>query len=763
MKNVIIFVFLIISQVFSFEKGETPDKSNKISLNEDKKYTTDDLNVDISEEKCKIVIENLIKLLEDAYIYTEIRKNPPDPKYFKPVDLISELNNIKTNDRKYYDFFRDIKSILGKTKDMHLSIFASSTPNNIALMTFQFVLPFEFGIIGENSNDAKIIIKNVNSYLNYYTEEQKKFIEQHVGKSLKRINGTDPFDFIQNLNIEFLSCHNSHSIFTFKLLNAHHIEINSSPMTSKELSNIKFEFENENDFIVLDYYLYHLVLNQTSEEQFLNFYEKETKFDFKNMNPKSLFEIENKFNSLNNKLKENKDTKFWTYSTNDFSESFQCRVDEENKLNVFKQTSFLYIENNYLNANEIFEKCTELFYSNDYPIVGIEAFNSGGVVKSALYLLKLIQPKTLYIPHYSTKITKLIKDYVESNEVSITIDPDMYQRIDTETCKPLSKFEDLGEIIDDYGYGVKHHRSKSFGIFNHSDSKNHKKRREKYFKMGHTKKPTEIIIFTDSFSYSATSHFIKGLQETGGAILVGYMGNPKSDDVFDASQAPTFVGGFSNSDIYQNLKDCGFWLQGVSIYESFNYTYKEKNPTPREFIINPVDERVPIYEKYSDGIYDKFITEAKKIFKKYNTDRKCNPNNLDLLFDPNNGEECYKFENDIHAHGGYTCDPETKEWSNICRPYYCDLGYYFDKSQNKCITDICTENNYDENEDKNEKGKLETWHIILIVVGLILILGIIGVVLYFVKFRKKNTPVKIDTIAESDYILGGDNDIDKDE
>ena len=139
---------------------------------------------------------------------------------------------------------------------------------------------------------------------------------------------------------------------------------------------------------------------------YLNFYEKETKFDFKNMNPKSLFEIENKFNSLNNKLKENKDTKFWTYSTNDLSESFQCRVDEENKLNVFKQTSFLYIENNYLNANEIFEKCTELFYSNDYPIVGIEAFNSGGVVKSALYLLKLIQPKTKIIKKEEKNILK---------------------------------------------------------------------------------------------------------------------------------------------------------------------------------------------------------------------------------------------------------------------------------------------------------------------------------------------------------------------
>ena len=33
----------------------------------------------------------------------------------------------------------------------------------------------------------------------------------------------------------------------------------------------------------------------------------------------------------------------------------------------------------------------------------------------------------------------------------------------------------------------------------------------------HLKKPTEILIFTDSYSFSTTSYFIKGLQETGGA------------------------------------------------------------------------------------------------------------------------------------------------------------------------------------------------------------------------------------------------------
>ena len=42
------------------------------------------------------------------------------------------------------------------------------------------------------------------------------------------------------------------------------------------------------------------------------------------------------------------------------------------------------------------------------------------------------------------------------------------------------------------------------------------------------KRPTDIvIIFTDSFSFSATSGLIKGLQNTGGAITIGYLGNPK--------------------------------------------------------------------------------------------------------------------------------------------------------------------------------------------------------------------------------------------
>ena len=66
------------------------------------------------------------------------------------------------------------------------------------------------------------------------------------------------------------------------------------------------------------------------------------------------------------------------------------------------------------------------------------------------------------------------------------------------------------------------------------------------------KKPTDIIIFTDSYSYSATSGFIKGFQNTGGAIIVGYFGNPKikGTDLFDGSQSFSSVKSINNFYLY---------------------------------------------------------------------------------------------------------------------------------------------------------------------------------------------------------------------
>ena len=305
------------------------------------------------------------------------------------------------------------------------------------------------------------------------------------------------------------------------------------------------------------------------------------------MNEVSILDIKRKYYKLNNK--EEKSNIEWEYYTIN-KEGLKCRVDKNNKVNIFVQTTFNFIDEEYKNALEVIDNCTEAFYNNSFPIIGIESNNGGGIIEVSLYLQQFLQVKILQRTHFSAKISNLLKEEMEK---------DMSDIIELETCKKFNKFDDMKEIIDDYGKdeqgnNIKHHRTKIFEIFNSTILKEHKERRKKYFEKYSLKKPTEIIIFTDSFSYSSTSFFIKGLQETGGAIVVGYKGNPKTNEFFEASHSPSAVTNFNGSEIYNDLLEDGFEIIGTTYFESYNYLYQEKNPIPREYLMHPVDERVNI-------------------------------------------------------------------------------------------------------------------------------------------------------------------------
>ena len=398
----------------------------------------------------------------------------------------------------------------------------------------------------------------------------------------------------------------------------------------------------------------------------------------------------------------------------------------------------------------LIDNCTEAFYKNSYPIIGIESNNGGGIVEVSLYLQQFLQVKILQRTHFSTKVSNLMKEEMEKN---------MNDIINIETCEKFDTFDEMKEIVDDYGkdeqgFDIEHHRTKIFHLFNKTVLKEHKDRRKKYFDNYNLKKPTEIIIFTDSFSYSSTSFFIKGLQETGGAILVGYKGNPKSDEFFEASHSPSAVSNFNGTDIYDTLYENGFEIIGTTFFESYNYSYQEKNPIPREYLTHPIDERVNIYQSYDDSIYQQFIDEAKIIFEKYNLKKGCNPDNQKLLFDPNNKKECYEFKEDSHAHGGYLCDNKTKQWSDICAPFYCDIGYYFDHYKNKCVLDQCTENK--EEKDNEEEDSFPVWAIVVITISVILVIVIIIVLVKIFYKRNKEETEEI----SGDLLVKSKSDVD---
>ena len=240
-----------------------------------------------------------------------------------------------------------------------------------------------------------------------------------------------------------------------------------------------------------------------------------------------------------------------------------------------------------------------------------------------------------------------------------------------------------------------------------------------------TKKPTEIIIFTDYHSFSATSIFLKSFQQSGGAIIVGYFGNPKDNETIkDSSISSSGIINYFWTEHYQNLYNLNFTLQ-LTGQEFYYYDYQEENPIPQEYKIFPVDEHIDIYEEYNDDIYELFIESAETIFQKYNN--KCNINNKLLLLEDNN---CYKIKDVEHAHGGYVCG-DNGEWNRTkCQAFYCDIGYYYDTYKKKCIEDICTK------EEKKDEGKDNNDSISLVAIILIISLGIVILIIAVFLIRR---------------------------
>ena len=202
-------------------------------------------------------------------------------------------------------------------------------------------------------------------------------------------------------------------------------------------------------------------------------------------------------------------------------------------------------------------------------------------------------------------------------------------------------------------------------------------------KMKNIRKPTDIIIFTDGYSYSATSDFIKSTQLLGGAIIVGFGGNPLIES-FDASQSDSSVIDTDdmNDEWSNKFKKLNFTLSYTIIEFFSDIDYPKVLNIPLEFKINLIDERIDYYSQYDDEHYYNFVTEGLKIYEKYKF--QCNKLNKLLIYYTN----LCTFEKK-GLQGGFECG-DNGIWNfTKCVPSYCDNGYIFDKINKECIEYIC--------------------------------------------------------------------------
>ena len=642
----------------------------------------------IDEDKSHYIIGNISSYLNNFYIYKDIAKKPPkienlENYHHKPIDLVDSLSKISTKNKTYLSLFQEINKVLKTVRDDHLNILLNNIEDKLKLPTTSFCIPFEFYIDTEKGVERDIPVVKIRPFYNcLFNYRNKKFIndnlQQHVNISLKSINNTEPFEYIQNFG-KYQKLKNRHAQFTDNLNSIKSSRIDFIPFDLSDLVGINYEFEN-GDIINLDYYFVTPSnFKDINQEEFEEFH-----LSINNNQP-SLYLIPNIFQSkkLFQKKKgilfeEDKTAIEWDIETKD--KLLKCKVDKEFKYNVFLQSGFMF--SSFNDAIDVMVKCSELFYSNDYKIIGIENNNGGGTAPLYEIWHQFIQQKTLdktYRAVISNKeFTKYFKEYYLFSGFS-----------NIDTCKFFDSMKEMNEVTDDYGFSeefkerIEHKRTKIYDFLDRTWRKRLEKIRKNNFAKNKLKNPTDILIYTDSYCFSACSGFIKAFQNTGGAIIVGFNGNPKIKGIneFDGSQSPSSVTQFSTKEKYE-LENLGYHIYGATFAESFDDSCKESNPNPREYSVDLVDRRVDIYGPYSDSLYSSFILKAENIFEEF--ENKCNKNNKRLLL---NDDNC-QFKD--HKKGGHPCrDDETWD-KESCKAYYCDFGYYYDQYKEECILDICT-------------------------------------------------------------------------
>ena len=672
------------------------------------------------------IIDNLKKIL-NYYVYIDLLKNPPqpdfDPNYHSKVDTMEYLDNLKnkiTDETNSYDFYRDIRLLIDSYKDAHMSYGFQG----FGYEKYVLLCPIQLRTKIDKDNKAYSIAEAEfdESFFRNGTEIFK-IINQNKGEPIKSINGKTPFDFIQTFGNPYFQLKNEHASYAFKTHQYSSAFILYFPLNSEDISNFTVEYENGVIFqtdlaiveIVKDYSENHIFFqNEKIEKEFINFIDKKLNEDYgvlKGLNELIVeFEKNNKIKNMNNFLSKKSDIIYdnilsekneinWNYQyINGDAATFQCRVDEENKMNIYHLKTFMF--NDQELAYDLFKNCTNLFSENTYNIIVILDFNGGGIEQFAQTMVEYIQPYISSRFYSSLRQGEYLNLYYDSFFSDYSI---------RETCKVPDKDYVLSHselikydnIINNITYAYTR-----FGQlrneFNEAKSLIKNKR-----------KPTEILIFTDGYSASSASLFTKSLQYEGGVIVAGYNGNPKSEKKFDSSQHFSTVINLQglrqiDNDTIVKLEESGIKFSQICITN--NYLNYDNLKVPEEFHVMPVDEVTQIYESFDEEKnYNLFIDTAKTIFKKYETE--CNKDNNKLtLFN----ENC-KFNVSL-AHGGYGCGSDSKWDMNKCIPIYCDDGYFFNNIKGECIKDPCLK------DEKREVSSITINFKLIYLLGLLIII-----------------------------------------
>ncbi|EDS88978.1 hypothetical protein CL6EHI_077760 [Entamoeba histolytica] len=433
---------------------------------------------------------------------------------------------------------------------------------------------------------------------------------------VKTINGEDPFNIIREFGKKYLGLKCPHAQFTEAKSAIILGSLNELPLTKEYLNTpITITWENGESLTVN----YNIMKFNPMNQKFQEVLERS-----KRRGIRDGIRIED-FEEGNERKRIKQENDEYKPNRSEYKEEICC-LTTSNKVNTLIVNTF----NNYYYFLIKLSECVDKFDSNDYPIQVIFPKNGGGLVKLAQTIEKALSPYDDFDYINSARISEFIEDVMKKGYALYMYDPETCESRENEiNPKTLGEWYTNHRTIkyEDVEHNVTQPSIVSLMKILQTISFNDVPEIKQSMK--HPRKPTEIVVYTDSYCYSACSLVTKGLKEWGGAIIVGFDGDPYGkDEEFEVGLSPSNnIRSITEIDSNNIFKQYGYKL-GLTVRETCRFNYNYNETIPREFLTDIIDERVNIYQFSNDNIKE-FEEETKKIVEKYKT--KCNPKNKRLV------------------------------------------------------------------------------------------------------------------------------------
>jgi len=351
-----------------------------------------------------------------------------------------------------------------------------------------------------------------------------------------------------------------------------------------------------------------------------------------------------------------------------------CGMSKDGNMNYIILDTF-DPQNETLFYNELVE-CVQDFDENDKPITIILSYNSGGYISLQELVKFLLMPPYDIRTIEAARNTEFVREYMLRYSYYRSLAPiskkcEMFTNV---TAPEFLKYEER----DDFGSGGIHVRTKKM-IQTSLDVSEY----EPYTLKKHVRKPTDIIVATDGYCFSACSFFVNNIIRSGSAIVAGFGTTTPGDELFAAGQCPsTQIYPMLNNKTISDLSgECGLYY-ATPVMETFNISKDFKETIPGDYDVLRVD----VHCGYNTSHYpntNNLLAATLKVHQRFMTE--CNPNNHHLIFVT---ENCTC--DDPHAlYCGYACGKDSVWDKTVCKISACVPGYVVDYESNKCVRNDC--------------------------------------------------------------------------